>query len=229
MGIKLTGEIHRSLGTKDRKLAERTFKEVSLEIEAMWSRCRELLNGGPLEISHKNAVALAGADAVTFLQENEGNPDKVAAPTVWVNSIFRTMRKALGLQGSQSLRLHELEAALAPLKFIDLKKRVAELLPNEPPGPSKAALQTLEYALRAFPSAKSQFRAKAALKSKGLVVSAASKAKLMGQFAKFHGLAWEKLEAYLVPWNKSKLHFVWLLSQEQEFDSWLAGRRTLSF
>ncbi|NEK38370.1 peroxiredoxin family protein [Rhizobium leguminosarum] len=33
----------------------------------------------------------------------------------------------------------------------------------------------------------------------------------------------------LVTWNQSKLHFVRLLSQEQEFDRWLAGRRTSSF
>ncbi|TBG85366.1 ATP-binding protein [Rhizobium leguminosarum] len=34
---------------------------------------------------------------------------------------------------------------------------------------------------------------------------------------------------HLVTWNQSKLHFVRLLSQEQEFDRWLAGRRTSSF
>lgn len=34
---------------------------------------------------------------------------------------------------------------------------------------------------------------------------------------------------YLVTWNQSKPHFVQLLSQEQEFVLWLAGRRTSSF
>ena len=33
----------------------------------------------------------------------------------------------------------------------------------------------------------------------------------------------------LVTWNQSKPHFVQLLSQEQEFVLWLAGRRTSSF
>ncbi|TBG73672.1 hypothetical protein ELG76_30115 (plasmid) [Rhizobium leguminosarum] len=37
------------------------------------------------------------------------------------------------------------------------------------------------------------------------------------------------VDALLVTWNQSKLHFVRLLSQEQEFDRWLAGRRTSSF
>ena len=35
--------------------------------------------------------------------------------------------------------------------------------------------------------------------------------------------------AMLVTWNKSKPHFVDLLSQEQEFVSWLAGRLPSSF
>ena len=34
---------------------------------------------------------------------------------------------------------------------------------------------------------------------------------------------------HLVTWNQSKPHFVQLLSQEQEFVLWLAGRRTSSF
>gem|GEM_PF-5891754 len=38
-----------------------------------------------------------------------------------------------------------------------------------------------------------------------------------------------KQVSILVTWNQSKPHFVQLLSQEQEFVLWLAGRRTSSF
>lgn len=80
LGIKVTREIHRSLATKDRKEAERLYKKVSLEIEAVWSGWRELLRDGPQRLNHQQLVALAAERAGAFLAVHE--PDPYDAPPV---------------------------------------------------------------------------------------------------------------------------------------------------
>ncbi|OQM73631.1 DUF6538 domain-containing protein [Manganibacter manganicus] len=71
LGVKVTREVQRSLGTRDRKPAERLYKEVSGEVEAEWDRWRLLLREGPQDLSPKQTVALAAEHARAFLAKHE--------------------------------------------------------------------------------------------------------------------------------------------------------------
>lgn len=74
LGVKVTREVQRSLGTRDRKPAERLYKEVSGEIEAEWDRWRALLRDGPQAISHRQRIALAAGHARALLATHEDEP-----------------------------------------------------------------------------------------------------------------------------------------------------------
>ncbi|WP_337184243.1 DUF6538 domain-containing protein [Shinella sp.] len=78
MGITVTREIQRSLGTRDRKPAERTYKLVSEEVEAQWDLWRKALKEGPEALSPKDEWAIAGDHAKEFLAKHEDDP--YAAP-----------------------------------------------------------------------------------------------------------------------------------------------------
>ncbi|MGY2993780.1 DUF6538 domain-containing protein [Mesorhizobium sp. URHB0026] len=80
LGAKVTREIHRSLGTRDRKEAERKYREVGHEVDTEWGRLRELLRDGPLRLNHQQVVALAAERAAAFLAMHE--PDPFDAPPV---------------------------------------------------------------------------------------------------------------------------------------------------
>lgn len=77
-GIKATREIQRSLGTKDRKPAERLYKKISEDVEAEWDRWRKVLREGPEVLTPKQEWALAGDHAKAFLAQHEDDP--YAAP-----------------------------------------------------------------------------------------------------------------------------------------------------
>lgn len=78
MGITVTREIQRSLGTRDRKPAERAYKLVSEEVEAQWDLWRKALKEGPEALSPKDEWAIAGDHAKEFLAKHEEDP--YAAP-----------------------------------------------------------------------------------------------------------------------------------------------------
>lgn len=199
-GIKVTREVHRSLGTRDRRAAERSYKQVSESVEAEWDRWRLLLENGPISLSHKNLVALAGSDAAAFLRENEHNPQLVRAPTPWVRSIFTSMRKALGpgvLPSESRMRLYQLEADLTPRSLPDLVGRLHELLPLEPTGPARDALQTLVWALDARRRMHSENRAKKSLAARGLSVDPSSRVALAERVDVYMAKAIDKLREYL--------------------------------
>lgn len=79
-GIKVTREIQRSLGTKDKKPAERRYLEIAAEVEAEWDRWRAVLRDGPQPLTHSQQVALAGEHAKAFLAAHEDEPFDAPPP-----------------------------------------------------------------------------------------------------------------------------------------------------
>lgn len=73
-GVRVTREVQRSLGTKDRKPAERRYVEVSTKVEAEWDRWRALLRDGPQPLSPRQQIALAAEHAKAFLSAHEEDP-----------------------------------------------------------------------------------------------------------------------------------------------------------
>lgn len=81
MGVKVTREVQRSLGTKDRRPAERRYLEVAGEQEDVWAGWRDMLRNGPQSLSHRQRVGLAGDYAKAFLAKHEDEPlDAPRAP-----------------------------------------------------------------------------------------------------------------------------------------------------
>ncbi len=74
LGVTVTREVQRSLGTRDRKFAERRYVEISHEVEALWDCWRLLLERGPVTLTHRQAVALAAERANAFVNAHEDNP-----------------------------------------------------------------------------------------------------------------------------------------------------------
>lgn len=58
-GIKVTREIQRSLGTRDRKPAERAYKQISEAVDAEWDRWRQVLREEPDALKPKQEAASA--------------------------------------------------------------------------------------------------------------------------------------------------------------------------
>lgn len=82
LGIKVTREIQRSLNTRDRKPAERTYKKISEEVEAEWDRWRKLLRDGPEVLTPRQEWAVVGDYAKAFLAKHEDDPFYAPPPPV---------------------------------------------------------------------------------------------------------------------------------------------------
>lgn len=79
-GIKVTREVHRSLGTKDQRPAEQRYLQLAADQEAEWQRWRELLRNGPQSLSYRQVNGLAADHARAFLAQHEDDPFEVPPP-----------------------------------------------------------------------------------------------------------------------------------------------------
>jgi hypothetical protein len=76
LGVKVTREVQRSLGTKDRAPAEERYHEVAGTQSAVWATWRELLKNGPQPLTHKQIAGLAADHARSFLAKHEEEPSE---------------------------------------------------------------------------------------------------------------------------------------------------------
>jgi hypothetical protein len=74
MGVDFRVEHHRSLETRDRKRAASAYAAKRHEIESLWADWELLLAHGPMALTHRNIVALAGERASAFFSQYEDNP-----------------------------------------------------------------------------------------------------------------------------------------------------------
>ncbi|GGF33308.1 hypothetical protein GCM10011321_25600 [Youhaiella tibetensis] len=79
-GIKVTREVHRSLGTKDQRPAEQLYLRLAADQETKWQQWRDLLRHGPQPLTHKQINGLAADHARAFLARHEDDPFEVPAP-----------------------------------------------------------------------------------------------------------------------------------------------------
>lgn len=93
LGVSYKGEIQRSLGTEDKREAERRYPSVSQEVESMWEGWREALREGPVALSYQQITALAGLIGESLLSEYEANPQMTPRPPHdWFEFLFATIR-----------------------------------------------------------------------------------------------------------------------------------------
>ncbi|QDZ13129.1 tyrosine-type recombinase/integrase [Devosia ginsengisoli] len=79
-GIKVTREVHRSLGTKDQRPAEQLYLKFASEQETKWQRWRDVLRQGPQPLDNKQINGLAADHARAFLAQHEDDPFEVSPP-----------------------------------------------------------------------------------------------------------------------------------------------------
>jgi len=116
-GIKVTKEVHRSLGTKDRAPAERRYLEVAGDQERVWAGWRDLLRGGPQSLSHKQATGLAADHARAFLAKHEDEPFDAPLPS------------PIPLpDGRNDAALAKMEAGMAPAELAELRADLVDYL-----------------------------------------------------------------------------------------------------
>ncbi len=211
LGVEVSREVQRSLGTKDRKPAERRYTEVSMEVEAEWDRWRALLRDGPTELSHKNVVALAAEDAAGLLQKNSDDPQRAPSP---LTIIAATVSNVHAHFSRQSLRdgheVFELGRQLQELPIAALPGRVAELLSADLEGPLRVLLEAVAASLLTYRQTYGWQRSKRLTTARGLSVSKSSRKALARAVADYRLRAWETLEARL--------------GGDYREPSWLAGR-----
>jgi integrase len=198
LGFKVSREIQRSLGTKDQKPAERRYVEIATEVEATWERWRTILSEGPKELSHKNVVALAGADAAEYVRRNSDNPQLAPGPqkllaVVMANLHAHFVRQSLP-EGQAVLDLgQELQSTLTA----ELPSKIAKLLTVEPAGPRREAARAAADMLVAYRAAYGWQRAKKISGDHGLAVTSSSRKALAKAIGDFQLRAWETLDAYV--------------------------------
>lgn len=117
LGVEVKREVHRSLGTKDQRPAERRYLEVAADQEKVWESWRELLRDGPRPLSHKQATGLAADYARAFLAKHEDEPFDVAPPPPITLPDERD-------DGA----LERMEAGMAPAELTALKADLVEYL-----------------------------------------------------------------------------------------------------
>lgn len=81
LGVQLGAgkEVRRSLGTRDRKVAQARHAEVVTELNARWESYRDAIKVGPVALSERNVVAIAGERSRRYLRSHEDNPSIGAA------------------------------------------------------------------------------------------------------------------------------------------------------
>lgn len=80
LGLKVTREVHRSLGTKDQRPAEQRYLQLASEQETEWQRWRDLLRHGPRPLDYRQINGLAADHARVFLAKHEDHPFDAPAP-----------------------------------------------------------------------------------------------------------------------------------------------------
>lgn len=94
--VDYKNSFHRSLETKDRRLAELRYVKVKEDVESIWAQWRLLLEGKTVTLSHKDLHALAGIDAYEFLKRKEDDPQELAR---WDAILQREVDNYLALCG----------------------------------------------------------------------------------------------------------------------------------
>lgn len=112
--VPYKASIHRSLETKDRKLAEVRYRKALEDAEALWAHWRVILEGGPITLSHKDLHALAGEDAKLFLKEKEDDPQELRK---WTGTVSVAVDDALARCGPGPSRQRQAVFELGQFMF----------------------------------------------------------------------------------------------------------------
>lgn len=197
LGIVVPREVQRSLRTKDRKEAEKKFHAVSTEVEEEWDRWRTMLEGRPVNLSHKDAVAIAGHDVVAYLAANKAEPEEAQLPHKMVAVTIENIRAHYA---HSSLRegqaVFELGQELLKVPPYSLSERLEALLDKEPPGPRRVLASALCGALIRYRETLGWMRAPKLARDLGIRLTKESRIKLADQIASFRLKGWAALKAY---------------------------------
>src|SRR5438067_9668729 len=79
-------EFRISLGTKDLREAKRRYVEKVAEVDAIIAQA----SGGPVTLTHKQIIALAGRWYIQKVQEHEDNPGDALGWEVWADGLRDT-------------------------------------------------------------------------------------------------------------------------------------------
>jgi integrase len=197
LGVRVTREVHRSLGTRDKVRAEREFIEVARAQDSKWSQWRAMLLAGPVDLTHRNRVALAGSDAWALVRENADEPNSVRWPVKMIKAFCDNLRSSLGASDLRVANaLHELATELQSLPRLELPERLAHLLQTEPAGPRRELVEALTNALVTYRETVGWMRAPKLAEAKGLSLTKQSRKELAHEVAKWWGKGWEALRRY---------------------------------
>lgn len=81
LGIEVTGEVQRSLRTRDMHRAIPLYHQEAAKQEAEWERWRALLRDGPQSLSHGQRMGLAADHARAFVQRHQDEPADAPEPS----------------------------------------------------------------------------------------------------------------------------------------------------
>ena len=193
-GIKVTREVQRSLGTKDRKPAERRYMEISAEVEAEWDRWRAVLRDGPQALSARQQMGLAAHHARAFLAKHEEEPFDAPPPPAL--PVLADASNAARLEALARLTPEERDALKADLnEFLkangERRTKLAFRLLKKHPVLGSLIGPDLAAGLEAMHGADTD----AALAARGLHVDAVARRLANLEMAGFMGAAHRGLEA----------------------------------
>ncbi len=149
IGVKVTREVQRSLGTRNRQEAELAYSKVSVEVEEQWGIWRALLASGPTDLNHRNLMALAGGNAKAYVEAFENQPQLAAEGLLAVNAVLDNIRLHYSMQSlPEGQAAFEFQQELLALPMAKLVANV-EVLRREDPHPIRRRIAaTLHDTLR---------------------------------------------------------------------------------
>lgn len=194
LNISVKREVHRSLNTHDRKLAEVRYGEVNSQVTAQWQAWRKLLEGGPVDLDHMDAVALAGEEAKSFIKAHERNPLNAPGPAKLVKAICDNLhayysRKSL----ADGQAVFELGQKIQSVPYFHVQEFIANARQSESAVPKRHLLDTVDASLATYFEVFSEVRTRKVTRDVGLSLTRSGKQTLSRQVSRYWPKVWQKL------------------------------------
>jgi integrase len=193
LGIKVRRETQRSLHTRNRNEADRRYKVASTEVEDMWDQWRSLLRE-QVTPTHREALAMAGADAKVYLAAHSDEPGEAVDGRLLVDAVWRNVEFAFP---RDHRALAALRQEIAAVPFPQTQAKVHAMLEAEPDGARRVLLKGFEQMLTGYLDVLGWGRAPLVARSHGKTLTLAGRGKLAKQITAYRRRALDSLAARL--------------------------------
>lgn len=187
-----------SMQTPNKADAERRYRIELTAWDNKMDAWESLLDGGPVDLTFMDAVALAGTDAKDFLEKHKTDPRTAPGPRRMVDATCDNLHAHFSRQSLEDGQaVFELGRELRRLPLPELPQRLVDMLSSEPEGPRRILLAAVANALVRYREGLGWMRAPKIAEQHGLTLSKDGRRELAQQVAGYREDVWKSLQAML--------------------------------